>query len=176
MLRTRSVQATGVVVRHRRARIPASACAADAPGWSLGGLPPAFLELASSIEGAWRVHSGTAGLQRLTADPRFAVVDGGHAESRIRVENRFYGSAAFRKCHLEVAVGNGGLAVLHCVMYPWPEHDLPLFSVDMVAFGVRTHSPRARRRPAADAAPVPRYARHRRRLPVARRPLSPAQL
>jgi hypothetical protein len=67
-----------------------------------------------------------------------------HGLERLRLENRFYTTPLFRKCHLELATGGAGLSVLHCVMYPWPAHDLPLFSVDMVGFGVRRTPPLAR--------------------------------
>jgi hypothetical protein len=37
---------------------------------------------------------------------------------RLQVENRVYCSRAFRKLHLEVAVRQDGLEVLHVVLYP----------------------------------------------------------
>jgi len=43
----------------------------------------------------------------------------------------------FRKMHLEVAWGLGGLEVLHCVMYPWPDVPCPIFAADLVAFNGR---------------------------------------
>ena len=64
--------------------------------------------------------------------------DGGEAAERLRIENRFYATPLFRKCHLELAAGAGGLSVLHCVMFPFAEQDLPLFAIDMVGFGVRS--------------------------------------
>lgn len=52
---------------------------------------------------------------------------------RLRLENRAYSSHAFRKLHLEVAVRQDGLQVVHCVMYPRLNFDLPILSIDMVA-------------------------------------------
>lgn len=52
---------------------------------------------------------------------------------RLRIENRAYSSYAFRKLHLEIAVRQDGLQVVHCVMYPHLEFDLPILSLDMVA-------------------------------------------
>lgn len=52
---------------------------------------------------------------------------------RLLVENRAYSSRVFRKLHLEVAVRQDGLEVLHCVWYPRPQFDLPILSVDVVA-------------------------------------------
>jgi phycocyanobilin:ferredoxin oxidoreductase len=123
-----------------RCRASASSPAPPASEWRLAdaGLAPAFLQLARGIEAQWRSHPGMAApLATLPVDPRFEVVDSGAAAERLRIENRFYTTPTFRKCHLELAVGGAGLNVLHCVMYPWAAHDLPLFSVDMVGFGVR---------------------------------------
>jgi hypothetical protein len=131
--------------RHARAAV-AARCGAVVQPWRLAdaGLAPPFAALAVGIEQLWLSHAGTAPLSPLLVDPRFLVVEGGVAEERIRIENRFYASPRFRKCHLELAAGVGGLSVLHCVMYPWAAHDLPLFAVDMVAFGVRRARARAR--------------------------------
>ena len=51
---------------------------------------------------------------------------------RLQVENRVYTSAAFRKLHVELAARSDGLCVLHCVMYPWIDFPLPIFSLDLV--------------------------------------------
>ncbi len=118
----------------------AAACSAAAPSqWRLAGegLAPSFVELACGIEQLWSSHAGMAHAAPLPVDARFVTVDGGLEAERIRIENRFVTTPLFRKCHLELAVGAAGLNVLHCVMYPWAAHDLPLFSVDMVGFGVR---------------------------------------
>ncbi len=37
---------------------------------------------------------------------------------RAQIENRVYSSRVFRKLHLEVAVRQDGLQVLHIVLYP----------------------------------------------------------
>ena len=126
--------------RRRPVQCRSTACsAAAASDWQLAsaGLAPSFVRLASGIEHAWRTHAALAPLAPLPMDARFAVVDAGAAAERLRIENRFDTSPKFRQCHLELAVGGGGLNVLHCVMYPWAAQDLPLFSVDMVGFGVR---------------------------------------
>ncbi len=128
--------------RHRASRatpLPASLRGTAEADWALVGplLLPAFLELARGIEAQWQQHPACAGLVPLPADARFAAVQGGAEDSRIVIQNRFYTAPPFRKCHLELAAGAKQLSVLHCVMFPWAAVDLPLFSVDMVAFGVR---------------------------------------
>lgn len=55
--------------------------------------------------------------------------------TRFRVENRAYTSRVFRRLHMELAVedGGSGLSVLHVVMWPRPEFDIPIFGLDLVA-------------------------------------------
>eukprot|EP00242_Pyramimonas_sp_CCMP2087_P013118 CAMPEP_0198213140 /NCGR_PEP_ID=MMETSP1445-20131203/28695_1 /TAXON_ID=36898 /ORGANISM="Pyramimonas sp., Strain CCMP2087" /LENGTH=289 /DNA_ID=CAMNT_0043887741 /DNA_START=234 /DNA_END=1103 /DNA_ORIENTATION=- len=54
--------------------------------------------------------------------------------SVLYIENLFYEADKFRKLHLEVAVSGVGLEVLHIVMYPRVEYDLPIYAVDIVGF------------------------------------------
>lgn len=56
---------------------------------------------------------------------------------RMQIENRVYESYCFRKLHIEVAVQQDGLQVLHCVMYPRNTFDLPILSIDFVAYNGR---------------------------------------
>ena len=56
---------------------------------------------------------------------------------RMQIENRVYESFCFRKLHIEVAVQQDGLQVLHCVMYPRNTFDVPILSLDMVAYNGR---------------------------------------
>lgn len=162
------------VQNHRRSCVVASAST-----WRLAdaGLAPHFVRLAQDIEALWLSHAGMAALAPLAVDPRFVTADGGDAAERLRLENRFYATPVFRKCHLELAAGGSGLSVLHCVMYPRHAYDLPLFSVDMVAFGVRRmwlawRAPLGADAPAAAAG----NARHRGRVSVARGPVAAESL
>ena len=54
-------------------------------------------------------------------------------KTRLVVENRVYSSTVFRKIHLELALRGDGLQVLHCVLFPRLEFDLPILSMDLVA-------------------------------------------
>lgn len=130
----------GAAVSVRRVRRSSRVVASAASPWRLAdaGIAPQFVRLAQDIEALWLSHGGMGALAPLPVEPRFVTADGGDAAERLRLENRFYATPLFRKCHLELASGGAGLSVLHCVMYPWPAHDLPLFSVDMVGFGVRS--------------------------------------
>lgn len=59
---------------------------------------------------------------------------GDPAWPRMQIENRVYESYCFRKLHIEVAVQQDGLQVFHCVMYPRNIFDLPILSIDFVAY------------------------------------------
>ncbi|NJK40780.1 MAG: phycocyanobilin:ferredoxin oxidoreductase [Acaryochloridaceae cyanobacterium SU_2_1] len=61
----------------------------------------------------------------------------GHVEGRLEgealiIENVCYQAPPFRKLHLELAQMGTGLGILHCVMFPDPRYDLPLFGTDLV--------------------------------------------
>ncbi|EFJ50210.1 hypothetical protein VOLCADRAFT_33105, partial [Volvox carteri f. nagariensis] len=51
---------------------------------------------------------------------------------RLLLENRVYCSRAFRKLHVEVGIRQDGLQVLHVVVYPRYNYDLPIFGLDLV--------------------------------------------
>ena len=46
--------------------------------------------------------------------------------------NDFYQAKGFRKIHLEVARLGNSFQILHCVFFPDPCYDLPIFGVDLV--------------------------------------------
>jgi phycocyanobilin:ferredoxin oxidoreductase len=117
---------------------------------------PVIEALVAQIEGSWRVVlDSDLKLYALPQQYRYMdSLDPGNSKElphqlpdpvdkddpaypRLQVENRAYSSYAFRKLHLEVAVRQDGLQVVHCVMYPRPEFDLPILSLDVVANGDR---------------------------------------
>ena len=56
----------------------------------------------------------------------------------LRVQNVFWHSSSVRKAHVELAVSDTlGLTVLHVVLFPHTALDLPVFGLDVVAFGPR---------------------------------------
>ncbi len=52
---------------------------------------------------------------------------------RLTIRNRCYQTSVFRKLHLELATVGDNLDILHCVMFPRPEYDLPILGTDIVA-------------------------------------------
>lgn len=125
--------------------------------WRLAGtLAPCIEYLVCKIEGAWRELFPTElamypewkwkpkGWDFIDSlDPEqewdgYAYVDvpdpekGEPGYPRLLIENRVYCTNAFRKMHIEVARRQDGLHVLHIVMYPRYNYDLPIFAMDVV--------------------------------------------
>jgi phycocyanobilin:ferredoxin oxidoreductase len=59
-------------------------------------------------------------------------VEGNLEEEKLIIENRCYQTTQFRKLHLELAQVGDRLDILHCVMFPRANYDLPIFGVDLV--------------------------------------------
>lgn len=90
---------------------------------------PLIRQLADAIETSWQRH--------LDLSPYQLPVDLGYVEGKLEgeklvIENRCYQTPQFRKLHLELARVGTTLDILHCVMFPRPEYDLPMFGTDLV--------------------------------------------
>lgn len=91
---------------------------------------PAICKLANTIESLWR--------SQLVLSPYVTHSDLGYVEGslegeRLTIENHCYQTPQFRKLHLEIAKIGKNLDILHCVMFPRPEFNLPIFGADIVA-------------------------------------------
>ncbi|MEA5576134.1 phycocyanobilin:ferredoxin oxidoreductase [Anabaena sp. UHCC 0451] len=90
---------------------------------------PLICQLADTIEEVWHQH--------LDLSPYHLPAELGYVEGRLEgekliIENRCYQSPQFRKMHLELARVGNMLDILHCVMFPRPEYDIPMFGCDLV--------------------------------------------
>jgi hypothetical protein len=96
------------------------------------------LRLAKRLERAWRelpdVADAPCAPDLKSVD---AIAEDGDPTTAVRIENLVFTNAAFRKMHLEVAWGLGGLEVMHVVMYPWASVAAPIYAADLVAFNGR---------------------------------------
>ncbi len=90
---------------------------------------PLIRQLANSIEATWQ--------QNLELSPYDLPAELGYVEGKLEgekliIENRCYQTPQFRKMHMELARVGNMLDILHCVMFPRPEYDLPMFGCDLV--------------------------------------------
>jgi len=107
--------------------------------WNLGGAPDGVvLRLAKRIEKAWRALPG---VKDAPCAPDLksvdAIAEDGDPTTKVRIENLVFTNDIFRKMHLEVAWGLGGLEVMHVVVYPWASVAAPIYAADLVAFDGR---------------------------------------
>jgi phycocyanobilin:ferredoxin oxidoreductase len=90
---------------------------------------PSIWQLADRIERTWQ--------DRLELSPYQIPHDLGYVEGslegeRLVIENQCHQTPQFRKLHLELAQVGKNLDILHCVMFPHPDYDLPIFGADLV--------------------------------------------
>ena len=123
----------------RRGCVAARATSAGPSDWDLDGAPDGVvLRLAKRLERAWRalpdVVDAPCAPDLKSVD---AIAEDGDPTTAVRIENLVFTNAAFRKMHLEVAWGLGGLEVMHVVVYPWASVPAPIYAADLVAFNGR---------------------------------------
>jgi phycocyanobilin:ferredoxin oxidoreductase len=93
---------------------------------------PLIRQLADRIESTWQEHLELSPYQ-IPAD--LGYVEGSLEGERLIIENCCHQTPQFRKIHLELAQVGKNLDILHCVMFPHPDHDLPIFGADIVCGG-----------------------------------------
>jgi phycocyanobilin:ferredoxin oxidoreductase len=90
---------------------------------------PLIQKLADRIERTWQKHLDLLPYQ-IPAD--LGYVEGHLEGERLVIENSCHQTRQFRKIHLELAQVGKNLDILHCVMFPRPDYDLPIFGADIV--------------------------------------------
>lgn len=90
---------------------------------------PLIRELADRIESTWQTHLTLSPYQ---IPPDLGYVEGQLEGERLTIENCCHQTPQFRKIHLELAQVGKNLDILHCVMFPNPDYDLPIFGADIV--------------------------------------------
>ncbi|MEB3335463.1 MAG: phycocyanobilin:ferredoxin oxidoreductase [Cyanobacteriota bacterium] len=79
------------------------------------------------------IREGLPELEPLALDPTLEAIRGSLDGERLFIRNELHRSRGLRKLHLETARLGAGLQILHCVWFPDPCHDLPVFGADIVA-------------------------------------------
>ena len=68
----------------------------------------------------------------LNIDPNSIKIYSNVNKQELFINNEFYQAKGFRKIHLEVAKLGKSLEILHCVFFPDPCYELPIFGADLV--------------------------------------------
>ena len=90
---------------------------------------PLIRNLADTIESVWKAQLNLLPYE-LPAD--LGYIEGRLEGDKLTIENHCYQTQAFRKLHLELAKVGNNLDILHCVVFPRPEYNLPIFGCDLV--------------------------------------------
>ena len=86
-------------------------------------------QLANCIEEQW-IRS--LDLSYYGIPENLGYVEGNLSGEKLVIENCCHQTTHFRKLHLELAKIGDRLDILHCVMFPRSNYDLPIFGVDLV--------------------------------------------
>lgn len=114
---------------HCAARTPAlTSVSADAA--LSGGIHPLVDALAETIRQQW---ISLPELEPLELEAELEAISGSLDGEALFIRNELRRCRGLRKLHLETARLGGGLQILHCVFFPDPRFDLPVFGADIVA-------------------------------------------
>ncbi len=100
------------------------------PAQLSGGIHPLVDALAERIRLQW---APLPELEPLALDPTLEAISGSLDGEALFIRNELRRCRGLRKLHLETARLGGGLQILHCVFFPDPRYDLPVFGADIVA-------------------------------------------
>ena len=71
-------------------------------------------------------------LESIKVDPKLINIISNEIGREFYIENEFHKAKGFRKLHIEVAEFSKNLKILHCVFFPDPSYDIPIFGMDLV--------------------------------------------
>ena len=71
-------------------------------------------------------------LEPIEINPDFLNIVSKNKENNFFIENQFHKAKGFRKLHVEIAEFSSNLKILHCVFFPDPNYNIPIFGLDLV--------------------------------------------
>ena len=71
-------------------------------------------------------------LECIKIDPDISNIVSNEKGKELYIENEFHKARGFRKLHIELAEFSENLKILHCVFFPDPKFDIPIFGMDLV--------------------------------------------
>ena len=92
-------------------------------------IDPLILTLVQNIRGH---RSNFKNLECIEVDPKLSNIISNKEGEELYIVNEFHKARGFRKLHVEVAEFSKRLRILHCVFFPDPKFDIPIFGMDLV--------------------------------------------
>ena len=92
-------------------------------------IDPLILTLLQNIRGH---RSNLKELECVDVDPKLLWIFSNREGKEFHITNEFHKAKGFRKLHIEVAEFSKRLKILHCVFFPDPKYDIPIFGIDLV--------------------------------------------
>ena len=92
-------------------------------------IDPFILSLVKNID---KKRSKLTNLENIDIDTEFSNIVNDREGNQFYIENQFYKAKGFRKLHIEIAQFPSNLNILHCVFFPDPLFDIPIFGLDLV--------------------------------------------
>ena len=71
-------------------------------------------------------------LETININSDFLNIVGDNQKCDFYIENHFHKAKGFRKLHVEIAEFSNSLKILHCVFFPDPKFNIPIFGLDLV--------------------------------------------
>ncbi len=90
---------------------------------------PLILNLLQNIR---EYRSRLENLENIKIDVNLTNIISNKIGKELHIQNEFHKAKGFRKLHIEVAEFSKNLQILHCVFFPDPKFDIPIFGMDLV--------------------------------------------
>ena len=90
---------------------------------------PLILDLLQNIR---EYRSRLENLKIIKVDPDLSNIISNEIGKEVYRENEFHKAKGFRKLHVEIAEFSNSLKILHCVFFPDPYFNIPIFGLDLV--------------------------------------------
>ena len=71
-------------------------------------------------------------LETINTNKEFVNIECNDEGREFYIENEFHKAKRFRKLHIEIAEFSNNLKILHCVFFPDPNFNIPIFGLDLV--------------------------------------------
>jgi phycocyanobilin:ferredoxin oxidoreductase len=90
---------------------------------------PLILNLVQNIR---RHRSNLENLKSVRINPKLSNVTLKENGKELFIENEIHKARGFRKLHIEIGEFSKNLKILHCVFFPDPKFNIPIFGMDLV--------------------------------------------